>query len=122
MYCPKCRYEYNEGISTCADCGISLVPELPPEPIPAYVESEEILASFNAGDIAIIKALLDGAGITYHFLGEWFLYANPLLQPARLIVRRDQAQEAREILKDLDIAYTPTSRGNRWRRAALIWL
>jgi hypothetical protein len=110
MFCPKCRCEYKEGFSVCARCGISLVPELPPEHLPGYVESEEILATFNAGDIAIIKSLLDGAGITYHFLGELSLYyAGPLEQPAMLMVRRDQAQEAKEILKDLEIAYTHAS-------------
>ncbi len=33
MFCPKCRYEYREGFSKCADCGVALVPELPPEPV-----------------------------------------------------------------------------------------
>lgn len=28
-WCPKCRNEYVEGITTCADCGIALVDELP---------------------------------------------------------------------------------------------
>lgn len=28
-WCPKCRNEYVEGITTCADCGVALVDELP---------------------------------------------------------------------------------------------
>jgi hypothetical protein len=24
-FCPKCRYEYKEGIGTCPDCGVALV-------------------------------------------------------------------------------------------------
>jgi hypothetical protein len=28
MICPKCRAEYREGFSTCADCGIPLVEDL----------------------------------------------------------------------------------------------
>lgn len=29
MWCPKCKTEYIEGITKCADCGIDLVDELP---------------------------------------------------------------------------------------------
>lgn len=31
MWCPKCRNEYIEGITTCVDCGCELVEELPKE-------------------------------------------------------------------------------------------
>ena len=30
-WCPKCRNEYVEGVTTCAECGIELVEELPEE-------------------------------------------------------------------------------------------
>ena len=30
MFCPKCRTEYRKDFTTCADCEISLVEELPP--------------------------------------------------------------------------------------------
>lgn len=33
-WCPKCRNEYVEGITTCADCGVELVAELPEETAP----------------------------------------------------------------------------------------
>jgi hypothetical protein len=28
-YCPRCRYEYQEGTTACADCGAALVTSLP---------------------------------------------------------------------------------------------
>ncbi len=74
---------------------------LPPEPAPEYVEFEEILSTYNAVEIAIIKSLLDPEGIDYYFKSEFFNYMEPLAQPARLMVRKDQADEARDILKGL---------------------
>ena len=31
MWCPKCKNEYIDGITTCVDCGCDLVAELPEE-------------------------------------------------------------------------------------------
>jgi hypothetical protein len=120
MFCPECRTEYIEGVSTCADCGVALVPELSDDPMdpmpdpmpdtPQYVEFEKILGTFNLGDIALIKSILDGEGITYYFLGEHFNYMRPWVQPPLLMVRKDQADMAREILQDLNLEYTVTAK------------
>lgn len=44
-WCPKCKNEYQEGITVCADCGAELVDELPVEietaPV-AYISEEEL--------------------------------------------------------------------------------
>jgi hypothetical protein len=72
-----------------------------PEPALDYVGFEEILATFNAVEIAIIKSLLDPEGIDYYFKSEFFNNMEPLAQPARLMVRKDQADEARQILREL---------------------
>ena len=72
---------------------------------PRKIEYEEILATFNPADIAIIKSLLDSEDIDYYFKGEFFNFVEPLIQPARLMVRQDQAQSAHEILSDLRISY-----------------
>lgn len=117
MFCPECRTEYVEEISVCADCGALLVPELPTEAESEWPENvgfQEILATFNAGDIAIIKSLLDSENIDYYFHGEFFNYIEPLVQPARLMIRADQVQEARGILKDLEIEYTLGSGTKEW--------
>ena len=101
MYCPHCHSEYEKGTSICSECGTTLMGALPPEPAPEYVEFEEILATYNAVEIAIIKSLLDPEGIDYYFKSEFFNYMEPLAQPAKLMVRKDHAQEARDILKGL---------------------
>jgi len=40
MFCPTCKSEYLEGFTKCADCGVPLVAQLPPEPAEEEPESE----------------------------------------------------------------------------------
>ena len=110
MYCPKCRSEYVEGISVCPDCDVPLVAELNDEDSESSesVEFEEILTTFNAGDIALIKSILDGEGIAYYFSGEESNYMLPLTQPPKLMVSKEQAEQARGILEDLLLERTVT--------------
>src|SRR5512135_1905841 len=107
MWCPSCGAEYVPGVRECPDCRLTLV-ETPPPP-PAAVEFEEILRTFNQGDIALIKSILDDAGIQYFFHGEIFNLVDPLIQPARLRVRKDEAGEARELLKGLNVSFLGVS-------------
>lgn len=103
MFCPECRTEYREGFTVCADCGTALVPELPPEP-PAEIPSEgadfeEVLGYMDEGIVAIVKSLLDEEEIDYYIAGEFSIPRGP---DQRLMVRKDQAERAKEILEDLD--------------------
>jgi zinc-ribbon domain len=108
LYCPDCGTEYVEGVTVCADCGTPLTAEPPrEEQIPQEaLEFEQVLTTFNAGDIAIIKSLLDGQSIDYYFQGEFFSYTRPLVEPARLLVRKDQVNDVKDILKDLELEYS----------------
>ncbi len=109
MFCPKCKKAYGEGIYLCGDCRISLVPDLQPDSAKEAGECsefEEILLTSNAGDMAIIKSLLEGEGIIYYFKGEFSSHTHPFPQPAVLMVRRGQAEEAKEILESLNISFT----------------
>jgi hypothetical protein len=67
---------------------------------------EEILRTYNPIDIAMVKSLLDHERVDYFFRDEFFGYAYPWAQPARLMVRREQAFEAREILRELTLSYS----------------
>ena len=106
MFCPRCRGEYEPGFTECADCHVPLVPELPPPPPePEYVEHVHLLGTHNPGDIAVIKAILESEGITHFFDGEYFNRLRPMVQPARLLVRKDQVQQAKDVLKHLNLSY-----------------
>ena len=109
MFCPKCRTEYRKGFTTCADCEIPLVDELPPEPPPEpeqkleYVEYMHLLSTYNLADIALIKSVLDSENITYFFQGENFAYL--LVQPTKLMVSKDDIERAKELIRDLNLNY-----------------
>lgn len=111
MFCPKCKAEYREGFFVCADCSVDLVETLPPEPEnepdtePEFVDFKEVLATYNPADVAFIKSLLEGEGITHFFKGEHFMYVRPLADPVRLMVRADQVSEAVELLKEVNLSF-----------------
>lgn len=69
-----------------------------------FIEYELILETQNAGDQAFIKSLLDSEGITYFIQGE---YVAPYIYhavPMRLMVKKNEAAKAREILKDIELS------------------
>ncbi len=108
MFCPKCSTEYVEGITICTDCGAELVATLPVESHDE-IKFVQVLSTYNLVDIAMIKSLLDSGEIEYTFFGENFNQTEQLVQPAKLFVREDQAEQAKEILKDFEMHYTGLS-------------
>ena len=104
MFCPKCRTEYREGFSVRADCDSDLVDELLPEEVPKFTEYVEIMGTYNPADVALIKSILDAENITYYFNAEHFMNVEPLAEQVRLMVKKDEAEKAKEILQDLDLA------------------
>ncbi len=122
MYCPKCKTEYVEGVLVCADCEVPLVAHLPEEPSSFdyadhrsefssfdYKDYEEIPEVLNAGDIAIIKSLLDSESIDYFIEGEFSPYGIH-----RLMVLKDQVEDVKEILKDLEIEGSKITKPKDW--------
>ncbi len=102
MFCPKCKSEYREGFYKCPDCNIYLVGAPPDEPVHGFERFEfvEVFSTYNQGDIAFIKSVLDGEEITYFFQGE--ISARMITAGAsRLMVAADEADRARELLREL---------------------
>jgi len=97
MFCPICESEYIAGVSVCEECGTPLVAELPAAPPREYVAYEEILSTLNPGEIALMKSLLEEAGIDFRFLTE--IAGPPLALPARLLVPKDRVREAKALLE-----------------------
>ena len=97
MFCPKCRIEYREGFTVCADCGTPLVEKLPDpsafDPVFFFKTGEDA-----AGEL---PALLARAGVACYLAidGERFLRVDPEYAIAgELYVNRRDLPMARRCL------------------------
>jgi len=101
MYCPKCKGEYREGFTQCADCQIPLVGELPQsESDDAPIDLVEVLSTADPGLIAFVKSVLEAEDIPYLAHGEHFSRMHATI-PVRFLVAKEDVEVAREVLKDL---------------------
>jgi len=101
MYCPKCKGEYREGFTQCADCQVPLVDELPqPESDDAPIDLVEVLSTADPGLIALVKSVLEAEEIPYLAHGEHFSRMHATI-PVRFLVAKEDVEVAREVLKDL---------------------
>ncbi|NUO81807.1 DUF2007 domain-containing protein [candidate division KSB1 bacterium] len=110
MYCPQCGAEYRPEIIECSDCRVPLVEtlteEAPEQEPDKYVE---IMSTFNAADMAVIKSILDMEKIAYYLHDENFHAIYPAIQPVKIFVREDQVETAIELLQVLDSQVTTSS-------------
>ena len=112
MFCPKCGSEYKDGVTRCGECEVPLVatlPEKPKRPAPKDKDKDlefvSVVRTFILQDIAIIRSILSDSGIEYYIRGENGIIVNPLVDPASVMVVKDQAEDARELLKDLKLGF-----------------
>ena len=106
MFCPKCKSEFVDGINECPECRVGLIEELPPDPKPPRPELSdyaEVLVNPSPGDVAILKLILDSKEINFFIEGEnaQISFATP-----KLMVRTDQVETARELIKGLKLSCT----------------
>ena len=69
-----------------------------------FTDYEMVLETQSAGDLAFIKSILDSEGITYFIQGEHVAQYIYHSVPMRLMVKNEDAETAREILKDLNLS------------------
>ena len=113
MFCPKCEEELAWDVMVCPTCDVETVDRLPgPEPRPD-VELVPVLATGDAGIIAVAKSLLEAEEIDYFVRGDGlqdlFGYGRLtsysfLVGPAEFLVRAEDADRARELLHGLTVA------------------
>lgn len=86
MFCQKCGREYGEDFCACPHCGDEFV---------------EVFSTYHQDDISFLKSVLDGEDITYFFQGESSIMLIAAGAYARLLVKAEDAEKAKEILRDL---------------------
>lgn len=103
-YCPKCKYEYREGIEECPDCKVKLVIDLHDENRPKPIDSDLLeVASFQTTiDADMARVRLEGEGIESVVMDgvSPSLYAGFSLMNAgvRLMVREEDVERATKVL------------------------
>jgi hypothetical protein len=117
MFCPRCRAEYREGFTQCADCLVPLVERLdePDEAAPAPssdLELTTVLKSGNPALLALAKSLLESAEIPFLVRGEgiqdivgWGRFpggANLVTGLVELQVSAEDLEQAKILLEDLE--------------------
>lgn len=108
MFCPKCKAEYREGFSRCADCDIDLVPELSPEPEPSveyveYIDFIKIITFSSWHEAELAKGFLSVKGINAVVFGDDYGGIQPGLSfstGVKLLVKEEDAEKAKGILHD----------------------
>ncbi len=121
MFCPQCKSEYRPGFTRCADCGVELVDRLPDEPhqvrerIPDNVKLVPVLQTEDQADIISIKMALDPEGIEYILQGETMMGFRRD-DPVVLLVREDEVERVRELLKGIKLNYSSSVFNPKKRR------
>ena len=107
MFCPKCKAEYREGFSRCADCDIDLVLEISPEPEPSveYIDFIKIMTFSSRHEAELAKGLLSVNGINAVVFGDDYGGIQPALSfstGVQLMVKEEDVEEATRILHNAD--------------------
>ena len=102
MWCPKCKSEYVAGITECPECKVRLVDRLPDESAKRteYIEYVELLTALKPPEVALVRSILDGSDVVYYIKGEQSLHTAYGFLDARLMVRKDHLDKARELLRE----------------------
>lgn len=95
-FCPKCRTEYREGFTICADCGVPLVHELPaqrPSPDKEQEDAEvapettgsgewvTVLEGADSSELMVAISVLESDGIASLVQGDRL---QELVEPGRI--------------------------------------
>ena len=109
MHCPRCRTEYEPGVTRCSECELDLAEGAPPSERdePEWVELVTVLETGDPSLLLVTKSLLDVEGIpsfvegvgVYEGLGAGRIAEADLpMGPGRLRVRPENVEAARELL------------------------
>ncbi len=106
MICPRCKSEYMEGATTCADCGVELL-EGTREDFRGneaqYVKFVTVAATTNYFLVPLAKSILESAEIVYFVKGDHLQNIPGSIVEIEIQVPEEDVEIARELLSDIDL-------------------
>ncbi|MFW6134234.1 MAG: DUF2007 domain-containing protein [Elusimicrobiota bacterium] len=102
MFCPKCKAEYREGFTVCAECQVPLVEELPPEPEVEYRELYEVYSTWKIIEADFIKSVLDSHDIECYIHNRYYPSLTPIgsgAVPIKVMVPEEDKRKAEKIIE-----------------------
>ncbi len=102
--CPKCNYEYVEGIAICPDCNTPLVEEDELQNVEELSEKDWVLVytSGNELEMGMLKGILESGGLEVNVLSQKdHNFPTPGdLSVVKLLVRKNDVQAALNYIQD----------------------
>ncbi len=105
MICPKCEYEYIEGIKICPDCGAELIPKNKFEGSLVHPSDWIIVYTCSQNyEAEMLKANLESAGIKTQVLGQKDRNYPGVgdLAVIKVLVEKTDVKEAEKIIEDIN--------------------
>jgi hypothetical protein len=118
MFCPQCRQEYREGITSCEECRVALVETLPEagHDEAEWVDLVTVFKTSDAATIKVVKSLLEAEGIRCVLQGQGIQDLlglgragtgfNLAVGPVLVQVRPEDADAARELVEAHDRGFS----------------
>ena len=112
MHCPRCKTDYEPGVTRCPDCELDLAEGAAPSGTdePKWVELVTVLETGDPSLLMVTKSLLDAEGVpsfvegvgVYEGLGAGRIAEDDLpMGPGKLRVRPENADAARALLANM---------------------